>query len=64
MKKIKEIKSNGLVLILESVSNKEGVVLGYLINRIENGLRYYLSAPLNLTEADEHMEFFQNAYSK
>ena len=64
MKTIKEINNNGLVLILESVSNKEGSVLGYMISKIENGLRRYLSAPISMTQAEEHLAFFQNAYKQ
>ena len=64
MKTIKEIYNNGLTLILESASSNDGIILGYVINRYEDGLRYYLSSPLNLTEADEHLEFFQNVYKK
>ena len=64
MKTIKEVTlNNGLAIVLESVSTKGGVI-GYMISKYENGLRRYLSSPLNLTEADEHMEFFKNAYSK
>lgn len=64
MKTIKKININGFSIILESVANKKGTVLGYMISKFENGLRRYLSAPLNMTEAEEHFAFFSNAYKK
>ena len=62
MKTIKKTNVNGSLIILESVSNKKGTTLGYMISKFDNGSRRYLSAPLNMTEAEEHLEFFTNAY--
>lgn len=63
MKILKTITFGKVELRLDQVSSKEdNRVLGYMISKIEDGLRCYLSSPTTIEETEEHFDFYVNVY--
>ena len=61
MKTLRTITLGKVEIRLDQVS-ANGTVLGYMISKFENGLRYYLSSPTTIEETKEHFAFYINAY--
>jgi hypothetical protein len=63
MTTLKTITFGKVELRLDQVSSiKDSRVLGYMISKFEDGLRYYLSSPTTIKETEEHFDFYVNAY--
>tara|TARA_R110002033_G_scaffold75717_3_gene127369 strand:+ start:4616 stop:4810 length:195 start_codon:yes stop_codon:yes gene_type:complete len=63
MKTLKTITFGKVELRLDQVSSKEdNRILGYMISKFQDGLRYYLSSPTNIKETKEHFDFYVNVY--
>ena len=63
MKTLKSITLGKVEIRLDQVSSKkDNTVLGYMISKFEDGLRYYLSSPTTMEETKEHFAFYINVY--
>ena len=63
MKTLKTITFGKVELRLDQVSSKEdNRILGYMISKFQDGLRYYLSSPTTIKETKEHFDFYVNVY--
>ena len=62
MKTLKSIKFGKVEIRVEQLSSNDNRVLGYMVSRFEDGLRYYLSSVRNLKETQEHLDFYINQY--
>ena len=63
MKTLKTITFGKVEIRLEEISSKkDNKILGYIISKFEDGLRYYLSSPTTIKETEEHFDFYVNAY--
>jgi|TARA_B110000285_G_scaffold204306_1_gene241160 hypothetical protein len=61
MKTLRTITLGKVEIRLDQVSSN-GTVLGYMISKFEDGLRYYLSSPTTIEETKEHFAFYINVY--
>ena len=61
MTTLKTITLGKVEIRLDQVSSN-GTVLGYMVSKFENGLRYYLSSPTTIKETKEHFDFYVNVY--
>ena len=63
MKNLKTITLGKVEIRLDQVfSKKDNRVLGYMVSKFEDGLRYYLSSPTTIKETEEHFDFYVNVY--
>ena len=62
MTTLKTITLGKVEIRLDQVSSN-GTVLGYMISKFEDGLRYYLSSPTTIEETEEHFKFYVNVYN-
>ena len=63
MTTLKTITFGKVELRLDQVSSKEdNRILGYMISKFQDGLRYYLSSPTTIKETKEHFDFYVNVY--
>ena len=61
MKTLKTITLGKVEIRLDQVSSN-GTVLGYMVSKFVDGLRYYLSSPTTIEETEEHFDFYVNVY--
>ena len=61
MRTLRTITLGKVEIRLDQVSSN-GTVLGYMISKFEDGLRYYLSSPTTIEETKEHFAFYINVY--
>ena len=61
MRTLRKITLGKVEIRLDEVSSN-GTVLGYMISKFEDGLRYYLSSPTTIEETKEHFAFYVNVY--
>lgn len=61
MRTLRTITLGKVEIRLDEVSSN-GTVLGYMISKFEDGLRYYLSSPTTIEETKEHFAFYVNVY--
>tara|TARA_R110000764_G_scaffold142914_1_gene230873 strand:- start:216 stop:410 length:195 start_codon:yes stop_codon:yes gene_type:complete len=63
MKTLKTVTNGSTEIRLEQVFSKEdNRVLGYMISKFKDGLRYYLDSSTTIEETEEHFDFYVNAY--
>ena len=63
MKTLKTITLREVEIRLDEIySKKDKTVLGYMISKFEDELRYYLSSPTTIEETKEHLAFYINVY--
>ena len=64
MTTLKTITLGNVELRLDQISSiKDNKVLGYMVSKFEDGLRYYLSSPNTIEETEEHLDFYTNQYN-